>query len=399
MRILFLASKDIRNPLAGGGTFEYFRLASKLSKCGNQVSILCGGFGGAHKQETIENIQINRVGGAWSVYLLSLFVLLLRSDLRTQDKIVNVEENGIPFPAPYLLRIPSLIICWHLPRETFFVELMDQYGRLLGFLLASVLCFYEDFVSPRIFKSITIFTFSECSARDLSSVGFMDVRMHEFALAKGIMLLSDTLTELPLQNGSSSNAAKGGPQLIIVGRLTKYKGIQDIIRVIPLLLKDFPDLRLIIVGRGNYESKLIQLIKDLKLETRAIIAGYVPVDEKMRLYSQSQLNLVPSYKEGFPTPLIESAFVGIPTLVPNRIGLKEFVIDDETGFLYSCDGFLHPSPNSSNLARKIVSILNHEDRRREVGLAAKKIYTGINIDDNETKFFEDFTNVLSGAQG
>ena len=220
--------------------------------------------------------------------------------------------------------------------------------------------------------------------------------MHEFALAKGIMLLSDTLTELPLQNGPSSNETKGGPQLIIVGRLTKYKGIQDIIEIIPLLLKDFPDLRLIIVGRGSYELKLTQLIKDLKLETHAIIVGYVPVDEKMRLYTQSQLNLVPSYKEGFPTPLIESAFVGIPTLVPNRIGLKEFVMDEETGFLYACEGFLHPRPNSPNLAVKIASILHREDHRRKVGLAAKKIYTNIDIDNNETKFFEDFTDVLSG---
>ena len=394
-----MAAKDIRNPLAGGGTFEYFRLASKLCKSGYEVSVLCGSYSGGRKKEVVDGIQVNRIGGSWSVYILSLFALLLDSNLRRHDKIVNVEENGIPFLAPYLLRIPSVIICWHLPRETFFVELMNQYGKLLGFFVATLLCFFEDYLSPKLFRSTTVFTFSQCSQTDLADVGFKDVRMYEFALAKGIMLLSNNLSKLPIDDQSNLEGAYGNPQLLVVGRLTKYKGVQDIIHALPRLIHEFPNLRLVIVGRGEYEPELIRLTKDLGLENYVIFAGYVSVSRKMELYRQSQLNLVPSYKEGFPTPLIEAALVAIPTMVPNRMGLREFVKNGQTGFVYNCDGFLSPRPDFEILTSKIGSILRNNSLRVHVGLAAQRFYNNTNIDSNETRFLQDFDRTLKGRIG
>lgn len=63
--------------------------------------------------------------------------------------------------------------------------------------------------------------------------------------------------------------------LIYMGHLLEKQGVDMVIRSIPCIKRKIPDIKFIIIGTGNYESSLINLVKELKLDKNVIFTGYV----------------------------------------------------------------------------------------------------------------------------
>src|SRR5438445_12599630 len=88
LRFLFLCNKDPRNPKAGGGTLELFRLMVLLTSRGHEVTLLSSRFRGAPKLEFLSGVKIVRLGGLLSIFLLAPFKVL--SMRRNFDVVVDV---------------------------------------------------------------------------------------------------------------------------------------------------------------------------------------------------------------------------------------------------------------------------------------------------------------------
>jgi len=69
--------------------------------------------------------------------------------------------------------------------------------------------------------------------------------------------------------------------LVFMGHLMKEKGVQSVIKAVPLILKEIPDFKFLIIGKGEYEDELKQLVKGLSLGKKVIFAGYIADHEKM----------------------------------------------------------------------------------------------------------------------
>lgn len=118
----------------------------------------------------------------------------------------------------------------------------------------------------------------------------------------------------------------------VVGRLVCLKGhalLLDALHRIPTQL----EYRCVFAGEGPEEKALRQRVKDLGLEERVSFLGNIPYGRIHEVYRQTDVLVMPSFREGSGAVLLEAAVHGIPLVTINRFG-GPMVVDENTGWLY-----------------------------------------------------------------
>lgn len=156
-----------------------------------------------------------------------------------------------------------------------------------------------------------------------------------------------------------------------VGRLyNDHKRVSDLIDAISLL--DKPNLKLLIVGDGKDKKDLEDRVKSLNLDKKVIFTGY---QSKLDLYYQlMDVFCIPSSREGFGLVAAEAMLHKLPVIATAVGGLKEVVVDGETGYLV-------PAQSPVDLANKINCFIQNPDLRIKFGEAgyirATENYTSV----------------------
>jgi len=110
--------------------------------------------------------------------------------------------------------------------------------------------------------------------------------------------------------------------ILYIGRLEKYKGVQYIIQVLPLLSEDF---HLEIVGGGTYNRELVALVDRLGLNHRVRFHSYLPRSELPKMYAKAGVFVLLSKYECFSIVVAEALASKTPCVVANTSALKEWV--------------------------------------------------------------------------
>jgi phosphatidylinositol alpha-1,6-mannosyltransferase len=114
--------------------------------------------------------------------------------------------------------------------------------------------------------------------------------------------------------------------LLTVGRLEsqeRYKGFDEVIELMPRLLKEFPDLKYLIVGEGDDRARLEAKAANCGVAQHVIFAGQIPESEKVAHYNLADAFVMPSTGEGFGIVLIEAAACGVPVIGSRTDGSSE----------------------------------------------------------------------------
>jgi glycosyltransferase involved in cell wall biosynthesis len=119
-------------------------------------------------------------------------------------------------------------------------------------------------------------------------------------------------------------------RMITVSRLVKRKGIHHILQTLAQI-KD-KDIRLLIVGTGNYESSLKNLCSKLKLNALVTFYGYCPRERLCELYNRSDVFILPSLVESFGLVFAEAMACGLPIIGARTGGILDLV-KNENGIL------------------------------------------------------------------
>lgn len=106
----------------------------------------------------------------------------------------------------------------------------------------------------------------------------------------------------------------GKLRLLYLGRLHPIKGIENLLRALDILKDD--SISLMICGSGDevYTLGLRQLIHKLGLEQCVSFHGHVDGEEKMKVFMQADLCVVPSFSENFGMVVVESLAHGVPVI-------------------------------------------------------------------------------------
>jgi len=142
--------------------------------------------------------------------------------------------------------------------------------------------------------------------------------------------------------------------LCYVGRLVKYKKVDDLIKLVNIIKTDFPDVKLKIIGTGPEKESLEKMVKNLHLEDNVEFLGFVEKHEDvLKHIKSSTIFSLPSTVEGFGMVTIESVASETPyvnSAIPPTIEITE---NGKGGLLFEPE-------NVSDLTIKIKMLL--EDR-------------------------------------
>lgn len=148
-----------------------------------------------------------------------------------------------------------------------------------------------------------------------------------------------------------------------VGRLTKDKGIPELVEAFSRLGQRFPDLRLLLLGR--FEDPLTpEIRKCLEADPRITLTGMV--DDTAPYYALMDLLVLPSHREGFPTVVLEAYAAGKPVVAARATGTVDAIIDGETGLLF-------PIGDVAALVRCLQRLLSDKVLARGLGAAGQKL--------------------------
>jgi glycosyltransferase involved in cell wall biosynthesis len=118
-----------------------------------------------------------------------------------------------------------------------------------------------------------------------------------------------------------------------VGRLEPYKRVDVLLRAVASLTGAFPELSLVLVGRGSDRPRLEALAAQLGLAKRTRFAGFLGDDQRDEILAQSRACVCPSEKEGWGLTVIEANALATPVVASDAPGLRDSVRPGETGFL------------------------------------------------------------------
>ncbi|NNU10270.1 glycosyltransferase family 4 protein [Vibrio parahaemolyticus] len=148
---------------------------------------------------------------------------------------------------------------------------------------------------------------------------------------------------------------------IFLGRLCKDKGIDELTEAFQRVSKLNSNVYLLLVGpnEGQYDNSYFEKLGN----ARIVLAGLTRNPEFY--FSASDVLVLPSYREGFGTTVLEAAACGIPTIASNIYGLSDAVVNGSTGLL-------HEVKNVESLTSCMMELVNNEALTVELGSQAKK---------------------------
>ena len=316
LRILVLNERDPEHPRAGGAEVHVERIFSRLAARGHEVLWLSTGFLAAEKRTEISGIDIHR-RGPLPFYYATLPLRVRRMVARGEVDVIVECLNKLPFYAPLWVDAPVLALCHHLFGGVAF----DQVARPLAAAVVTA-----EAGVPLAYRGVPFLAISDSTAADLE--------------ARGIPRRHISVSPPGIDPGAYDvdPAATRPPRVTYVGRLERYKRVDVLLRAGARLVEAYPDLELLVIGKGAEQENLEDLARDLGLEGRARFTGFVEDRERDALLAGTRVCVFPSEKEGWGLTVIEANALGTPVVARDAPGLRDSVRHEETGLLVGSEG-------------------------------------------------------------
>lgn len=124
------------------------------------------------------------------------------------------------------------------------------------------------------------------------------------------------------------------------GRLVRDKGIVELVDGFKMLSQKYPEksIKLLIVGSPEKRDALpSETLNILTSDSRIVYTGFVPYAEIAQYYSLMDVFILPSYREGFPTVVLEASAMELPVITTRKTGCIDSIIDRVTGLFVDLD--------------------------------------------------------------
>jgi len=342
IRVLVLNLRDIANPNAGGAEQHLHALFRRLAERGHRITLYCGGYPGAKRRETIDGIQIHRRGNRFTTAAWSTIKYVRHRG----DFDVIVDYTGqLHFLTPLYVRQPRIAVALHV--------VGDVYRNDLPFPTGQLLAWWETFSLAHFYGKERFMAISRSTADELAAHGIQPGQIHLIHCGRHEPIPRPSGTKTPY------------PSLLYYGRLKRYKRVDMLVKALAEIRRELPQTRLHVVGAGSEMESLRRLAQDLGCADAITFHGYLPDDERWNVVASCWVNIQPSLKEGWGLTVLEAAQFGVPTVASRVAGLRDSILDGETGELFERD-------DSAELVCKLTGLLRDPKRREALGARARE---------------------------
>ena len=343
---MFGASRSLRGILH---EFERMRISYKLATMTRGA--LAENFGHAHCKELIsagERIWFTAKYKAARMLRLAYETTLLLTRIRhfliknrAQLAYINTLEFGTPILGSLLAGVPCVV---HMRESEEYARARDPVARLRLWIIRKV--------QPR------FIVVSKAAGQTARQIGIppSHIRVAYNAV--------DTNHFRPRPNRPNP----AGPTVVCVTRISREKGVDDLLLAAPRIIENFPNARFLLVG-GPLDSRYFNdVIKPLhragNLAANWTFAGMV--DDPREALASADLVVIPSRHETFGRVNIEAMAMGKAVVATDAGGIPEVV-------QHGVNGIIVPRQEPEHLADGIISLLEDPDRRRAMGLAGRQL--------------------------
>jgi glycosyltransferase involved in cell wall biosynthesis len=348
------------------------KVASSLARAGHQIFLLCNNDGRFSKsQETVGDVHVSRLRPSLRsrrlnraiklpVFFNPLWALQLRSHV-TRLKIEALHVVDIPLAVLALgvgrrYGIPVVLDMWENYPQAVKLWAQTHWTThiLRNYYLARAV---EAYVVRRVNHVITVV---EEQKQRLVAEGVPEERISVVTNAVDASLFCRTA----VRNDTCLDADPTGYKVLYVGGITSERGLDDLIRALPVALAKIPEVRLYIAGKGNDEPRLRRLAAEEGVGEHVRFLGWLPFEDIHSYVLKSDLCAVPHLSTDFinttmPNKLFQYMLLAKPVLVSSAKPLARIVREAGCGFVFE-------SGNPADAAARIIEA--YEKRRvREIG--------------------------------
>ena len=335
--ILVLADRDWTHPQGGGTGANVYSNIARWAQWGHRVTLVAGAYPGCLPVEQVApNLIVHRMGGRGSVFPRVAWAVF-RGLGRDADVVFEV-INGIVFLTPLWLRKPRVALVNHPHRALFIGEFGPRLGRVLSAAL-------EELPLRFFYRRVPFLTISNSAREELVTIDRIP--------AENITIAHCGVGPGPFGPGERSPE----PRLLYVGRLKAYKRIELLLD----MLTELPGVLLDVAGHGDHGETLDEEILRRGLGSRVRVHGFVDEQTKADLYRQAWVHVTASASEGWSLTVMEAALCGTPSAALSVGGLRDSIVDGETGVL---------AADFAGLVRNVKELIEDDELRERLGAAA-----------------------------
>lgn len=181
----------------------------------------------------------------------------------------------------------------------------------------------------------------------------------------------------------------GAKVLMTVARLWSgdiYKGVDVTILALPQIARVFPQVKYLVIGRGDDQARLAQLAKDNGVADRVIFAGFIPTKELVAHYRLADVYVMPS-QEGFGIVYLEAMACGVPVVSGNADGSADPLQDGKLGWRV-------PYRDQDAVATACIEILKGDDQRCDGLWLREEAIAHFGMDAFQQRFKEQVLSVV-----
>ncbi|MFP5235620.1 MAG: glycosyltransferase family 4 protein [Acidobacteriota bacterium] len=155
------------------------------------------------------------------------------------------------------------------------------------------------------------------------------------------------------------------PVIGFAGRLTRDKGIPELLEAFESILRTVPRARLLLVGWFDESDDALSpdLRAHIEQHSRIVHTGFV--QDTAAWYRAMDLMVLPTWREGFPNAVLEAAASGVPVITTHATGARDSVLPEVTGLLV-------PPGDPNAIADAVLTLLADPGRRRRMGSTARE---------------------------
>jgi len=160
------------------------------------------------------------------------------------------------------------------------------------------------------------------------------------------------------------------PVITTLARVEKRKGHKYIVNAINELRDEYPNLIYLIAGKGPYLENIKNIVKKLNLNNQVIFLGWITEPEKSLILKNSDIFAMTPIRsgesvEGFGMAFIDAAFHGVASIGSDNGGIRDAIIDGETGLICK-------SANQVEITSNLKKLIKNKKLRNKLGKNGKK---------------------------
>jgi glycosyltransferase involved in cell wall biosynthesis len=208
----------------------------------------------------------------------------------------------------------------------------------------------------------TVFVSKTCLADTLTR---LEPRARELLKAKSTVVYNGLSTER-VRKVAGSNGDSNEHDVVFIGRLAEYKGVDRLIRAFSRVSRELRDAKLHVVGSGPDADKLKALSNRLGLEKRVVFHGWLQRDQALKILASSALLAHPSLYESFGYAIVEAYALGKPVIAHRAPYSRELV--EEMGAGLTVNTF-----DEEKFSKALLALLTDSDLYKRFSSKARKV--------------------------